>query len=261
MVPGTFLPAPAAAEPYATRGMSEPKRTIITGASRGIGAATARVLARRGDRLALVQRGDAAVASEIGALQFRCDLADAEAADRIVDEAAEALGGLDVLVANAGTIIRKPTLEMTLEEFRHVIDVNLIAQWSLARAAARRFVAQGGGGAIVLTASLLSFQGGLNISSYTAAKHGVAGLAKSFANEWAAHGIRVNCVAPGYIANEQTRPLREDPVREPAITSRIPQGRWGTDEEVAEAIAWLSSDAASYVNGTALTVDGGWMGR
>jgi len=229
------------------------KRTIVTGASRGIGEATARVLARRGDRLALVQRGGAAVAAETGALQFRCDLADAEAAD--------ALGGLDVLVANAGTIIRKPALEMTLDEFRHVVDVNLVAQWSLARAAARRFIAQGTGGAIVLTASLLSFQGGLNISSYTAAKHGVSGLAKSFANEWAAHGIRINCVAPGYIANDQTRPLRDDPVREPAITSRIPQGRWGTNEEIAEAIAWLSSDAASYVNGTTLSVDGGWMGR
>ena len=107
----------------------------------------------------------------------------------------------------------------------------------------------------------MAFQGGLNISSYVAAKHGVAGLAKSFANEWAALGIRVNCVAPGYVANAQTLPLREDPVREPAITSRIPQGRWARDEEIAEAIAWLSSDAASYVNGTALTVDGGWMGR
>jgi 2-deoxy-D-gluconate 3-dehydrogenase len=241
--------------------MSERKRTIVTGASRGIGEATARALARRGDRLALVQRSEAPVADELGALQFRCDLADAEAADRIVDEAADALGGLDVLIANAGTIIRKPALEMSLAEFKHVVDVNLVAQWSLARAAARRFLAQRTGGAIVLTGSLLSFQGGLNISSYTAAKHGVSGLAKSFANEWAAHGIRVNCVAPGYIANEQTRPLREDPVREPAISARIPQGRWGTNEEIAEAIAWLSSDAASYVNGTTLSVDGGWMGR
>jgi 2-dehydro-3-deoxy-D-gluconate 5-dehydrogenase len=241
--------------------MSERKRTIVTGASRGIGEATARALARRGDRLALVQRSEAPVAHELGALQFRCDLADAEAADRIVDEAADALGGLDVLIANAGTIIRKPALEMSLAEFKHVVDVNLVAQWSLARAAARRFLAQRTGGAIVLTGSLLSFQGGLNISSYTAAKHGVSGLAKSFANEWAAHGIRVNCVAPGYIANEQTRPLREDPVREPAISARISQGRWGTYEEIAEAIAWLSSDAASYVNGTTLSVDGGWMGR
>jgi 2-deoxy-D-gluconate 3-dehydrogenase len=192
---------------------------------------------------------------------LRCDLADAEAADRIVDEAADALGGLDVLIANAGTIVRRPALEMTLAEFRHVVDVNLVAQWSMARAAARRFLAQGTGGAIVLTASVLSFQGGLNISGYTAAKHGVAGLAKAFANEWAAHGIRVNCVAPGYVANEQTRPLREDPERNAAISARIPQGRWARDEEIAEAIAWLSSDAASYVNGTVLSVDGGWMGR
>jgi 2-deoxy-D-gluconate 3-dehydrogenase len=240
---------------------ADAKRTIVTGASRGIGEATARVLARRGDRLALVQRGAAPVAAEAGALVLRCDLADAEAADRIVDEAADALGGLDVLIANAGTIVRRPALEMTLAEFRHVVDVNLIAQWSMARAAARRFLAQGTGGAIVLTASVLSFQGGLNISGYTAAKHGVAGLAKAFANEWAAHGIRVNCVAPGYVANEQTRPLREDPERNAAISARIPQGRWARDEEIAEAIAWLSSDAASYVNGTVLSVDGGWMGR
>jgi 2-deoxy-D-gluconate 3-dehydrogenase len=240
---------------------ADAKRTIVTGASRGIGEATARVLARRGDRLALVQRGAAPVAAEAGALVLRCDLADAEAADRIVDEAADALGGLDVLIANAGTIVRRPALEMTLAEFRHVVDVNLVAQWSMARAAARRFLAQGTGGAIVLTASVLSFQGGLNISGYTAAKHGVAGLAKAFANEWAAHGIRVNCVAPGYVANEQTRPLREDPERNAAISARIPQGRWARDEEIAEAIAWLSSDAASYVNGTVLSVDGGWMGR
>ena len=201
------------------------------------------------------------MADELGAVVVQCDLAEDGAADRVVDEAVDALGGLDVLVANAGTIIRRPALEMTLAEFRHVIDVNLVAQWALARAAARQFVAQGGGGAIVLTASVMTFQGGLNVSGYAAAKAGVACLARSFANEWAALGIRVNCVAPGYVANDQTKPLREDPVREPAITSRIPQGRWGRNEEIAEAIAWLSSDAASYVNGTVLTVDGGWMGR
>src|SRR5690349_5940261 len=114
---------------------ADAKRTIVTGASRGIGEATARVLARRGDRLALVQRGAAPVAAEVGALVLRCDLADAEAADRMVDEAADALGGLDVLIANAGTIVRKPALEMTLAELRHVVDVNLVAQWSMARAA------------------------------------------------------------------------------------------------------------------------------
>jgi len=238
-----------------------PKRTIVTGASRGIGEATARVLAARGDRLALVQRSSPAVADELGAVVVQCDLAEDGAADRAIDDAVARLGGLDVLVANAGTIIRRPALEMTLAEFRHVIDVDLVAQWALARAAARQFVAQGGGGAIVLTASVMTFQGGLNVSGYAAAKAGVASLARSFANEWAALGIRVNCVAPGYVANDQTKPLREDPVREPAITSRIPQGRWGRNEEIAEAIAWLSSDAASYVNGTVLTVDGGWMGR
>jgi 2-deoxy-D-gluconate 3-dehydrogenase len=237
------------------------KRTIVTGASRGIGEATARLLAQRGDRLALIQRGEPAVAGELGATVVRCDLADTGAVEQAVDEAAAALGGVDVLVANAGTIIRKPAVEMSLDEFRHVIDVNLVAQWALARAAARHFLAQGTGGAIVLTASIMTFQGGLNVSGYAAAKAGVASLARSFANELAADGIRINCVAPGYVANEQTRPLREDPVREPTITSRIPQGRWARNEEIAEAIAWLSSDAASYVNGTVLTVDGGWMGR
>ena len=201
------------------------------------------------------------MADELGALVVPCDLAEEGAADRAVDEAIAGLGGLDVMVANAGMIIRRPALEMTLAEFRQVIDVDLIAQWALARAAARQFVAQGSGGAIVLTASVMTFQGGLNVSGYAAAKAGVASLARSFANEWAPLGIRVNCVAPGYVANDQTDALREDPVREPAITSRIPQGRWGRNEEIAEAIAWLSSDAASYVNGTVLTVDGGWMGR
>jgi 2-deoxy-D-gluconate 3-dehydrogenase len=237
------------------------KRTIVTGASSGIGEATARVLHRRGDRLVLVQRRVAAVAEEIGAAVVQCDLAVDGAAEEAVDEAAEHLGGLDVLVANAGTIIRKPALEMSVAEFRHVIDVDLVAQWALARAAARHFLAQGTGGAIVLTASIMTYQGGLNVSAYAAAKAGVASLARSFANELAADGVRINCVAPGYVANEQTRPLREDPLRGPAITARIPQGRWARDEEIAEAIAWLSSDAASYVNGTVLTVDGGWMGR
>jgi 2-deoxy-D-gluconate 3-dehydrogenase len=238
-----------------------PRRTIVTGASRGIGEATARLLARRGDRLVLMQRSAPEVADEVGAAFVQCDLAVDGAAERAVDEAAQRLGGLDVLVANAGTIIRKPALEMTLAEFRHVIDVDLVAQWALARAAARHFLAQGTGGAIVLTASILAYQGGLNVSGYAAAKAGVASLARSFANELAADGVRINCVAPGYVANEQTRPVREDPVRGPAITARIPQGRWARDEEIAEAIAWLSSDAASYVNGTVLTVDGGWMGR
>ncbi len=240
---------------------------LVTGASRGIGRAIALELARQGADVGLVQRGDAGdVAAAISALArravvVRADLEDPTSAEEAVEAVAAGLGRLDIAVCNAGTVHRQPSLEISLADWRRVVDVNLVSGFVVARAAARRFVAQGEGGRIVFTASVLAFQGGWNVSSYAASKAGVANLARALANEWASLGIRVNAVAPGYIENDQSAPLRADPERYAAISSRIPAERWGTNEDVAATVAFLVSSAAEYVHGSVLTVDGGWLGR
>jgi len=243
------------------------KAALVTGASRGIGRAIALRLARDGADVALAQRSAAAdVAAEIGALGRRAhaiqtDLERSEAGDFVVDEAVEALGRLDVAVANAGRIVRAPALELNLEDWERTIALNLTSVFTVSRAAARVFREQGGGGAIVHVASVLAFQGGINVAAYTASKGGVAQLTKALANEWAQLGIRVNAVAPGYVENEQTAPLRADEARRRQIDDRIPAGRWATDEDVAGAVAFLASPDASYIHGHVLVVDGGWLSR
>ena len=243
-----------------------PRRAIVTGASRGIGRAAALRLARDGADVALLQRSGAGdLVEEITALGRRAhaiavDLSQPQAAEAAVDEAAARLGGLDALVANAGAIDRAPALEVSLEEFRKVVETDLTSPFAAARAAARHMLA-GDGGGIVLVASLLSFQGGLGVASYAAAKAGAANLARALANEWAALGVRVNAVAPGYVATELTASLRADPVRGPAIDARIPAGRWAGADDLAGPVAFLLSPDARYVHGHVLVVDGGWMGR
>lgn len=240
---------------------------LVTGASRGIGRATALALARRGADVALLQREEAAdVVTEIErlggrALAVQLDLRDLRAAQEAVLAACEALGRLDVVVCNAGTIDRAPALEVALEDWQRVVDLNLVSPFAVAQAAARAFRSQDVEGRIVFVASVLARQGGWQVSSYAASKAGVANLARALANEWAPLGIRVNAVAPGYVETELTEPLRADARRRDEITARIPVGRWARPEEIAEAIAFLVSPGASYVHGAVLEVDGGWSGR
>lgn len=240
---------------------------LVTGASRGIGRAIALELARQGADVGLVQLADAeSVAQEVQRLGRRAvvvqvDLHDLEAAESAVDTVADALGRLDMAVCNAGTIHREPALDVSLDDWKRVIDLNLVSSFAVARAAARRFHAQEVAGRIVFVASVLAFQGGWTVSSYAASKAGVANLARALANEWAPLGIRVNAVAPGYVENELTEALRADPARSAEITARIPAGRWAKNEDVALAVGFLVSPAAQYVHGAVLPVDGGWLAR
>ena len=237
------------------------RAVIVTGASRGIGRAIALRFGTEGCDLALIQRGDAAeTVRALGrpAIVEQCDLANAEEAEQATARAIERLGRVDVCVCNAGGAVRASALEVSLSDFRRIVELNLVSTFAVARAAAR---AMDRGGAIVMTASVISFQGGWRVGSYAASKAGVANLVRALANEWASLGIRVNAVAPGYIENEFTAALRADPVRTAELSARIPAGHWGRDEDIADAVHWLASPEAAYVHGHTLAVDGGWLGR
>jgi len=240
---------------------------LVTGAGRGLGQAMAVALAEAGADIAAVDVVDvdeteARVRSAGRRLvAMRQDLRGAATARKVVDDAAAALGRLDVLVNNAGIIRRADAVEFSEADWDDVIDLNLKSVFFLSQAAARHFIAQGGGGKIVNIASMLSFQGGIRVPSYTASKSGVLGLTRLMANEWAAKGINVNAIAPGYMATANTAPLRADEKRSAEILGRIPAGRWGEPGDLAGAVVFLSSSAADYVNGAVLPVDGGWLAR
>jgi len=240
---------------------------VVTGASRGIGFAMATALADAGADVIGVSASLAASGSDIERAVtaagrsfegFACDFADPDA----VDELGATLGerDVDVLVNNAGTIERAPAAEHPLELWDRVVQVNLSSQFRLTQAVARPMLARGRG-KVIFTASLLSFQGGINVPGYTAAKSGIAGLTKALANEWAPRGVNVNAIAPGYIATDNTQALRADPARSAAILDRIPAGRWGDAADLAGATVFLASRASDYVSGVVLPVDGGWLGR
>ncbi|WP_347680060.1 SDR family oxidoreductase [Plantactinospora sp. B24E8] len=190
---------------------------------------------------------------------LRADLADRAAVHRLARDLV-ALGPIDILVNNGGTIARTPAAEHPDEMWDHVIEVNLSSQFVLSREIGRSMVERGRG-KIIFTASLLSFQGGITVPGYAASKSGVAGLTRALANEWAPLGVNVNAIAPGYIATDNTRALRDDPERDRAILARIPAGRWGDADDLGGATVFLASAASDYVNGIVLPVDGGWLGR
>lgn len=242
---------------------------VVTGARRGIGLAIADGLAAAGADVIAVSAGQeargGAVRDRVEARGrrfrgFAVDLMDRTAVGDLVARLGALDRPVDILVNNAGTIHRTPAVEHPDDAWDRVLEVNLTAPFLLARELGAGMV-QRGHGKIVFTASLLSFQGGITVPGYTASKHGVAGLVKALANEWAPYGVNVNGIAPGYIATDNTQALRDDPERSSAILERIPAGRWGRPEDVAGAAVFLASSAADYVHGTIVTVDGGWLAR
>jgi 2-deoxy-D-gluconate 3-dehydrogenase len=238
------------------------KRALITGGSAGLGRAMAEALAYGGARLAIAGRTERVsdVAGEMGAIPLQADLSDREQALALVDRAVKALGGIDVLVNNAGVQRRHPAEEFPLDDWDYVLAVNLDAVWILAQAAGRHMLAQGQG-KIINVASALSFFGGIIVPAYAASKGGVAQLTKALSNEWADRGVNVNAIAPGYMATEMTEALASNPQQEPLISSRIPAGRWGIPDDLRGVTIFLASAASDYVHGAIIPVDGGYLGR
>ncbi len=246
----------------------EGKRALVTGASRGLGKAIAIAIAEAGADVACVSSSPGGVsetAKQITALgkkswEFAADVGDRGALQKLVDDVSAQVGDVDILVNNAGTIRRTPATDYSAEDWDLVIRTNLDSVFFLSQAFGKKMVERQQG-KIVNVASLLSFSGGITVPAYTASKHAVAGLTKALANEWAKYGVQVNAVAPGYFNTDNTEALRNDPKRSAEILGRIPAGRWGEPSDLADAVVFLASPAADYINGHVLVVDGGWMAR
>ena len=245
------------------------KTALVTGARRGIGRAMAQALAEAGADIVATSAALEPSGSEIQRIveglgrRFwgrPCDLSSRPAVYAFIEAVKAQCPPIDILINNGGTVLRKPAAEHPDEYWDRVLEIDLSAQFVLAREFGRGMLERGAG-KIVFTASLLSFQGGITVPGYAAAKGGVAQLAKALANEWAGQNVQVNAIAPGYIATDVTVPLQEDAVRNPAILARIPAGRWGAPRDLAGAVVFLSSAASDYMSGSVVTVDGGWMGR
>ena len=242
---------------------------LVTGCNKGIGKGMALALANAGCNIIGVSASLALEGSEIenevkalgkNFKAYQCDLSNREALHAFTKQVLQENPAIDILVNNAGTILRQPAAEHPDEYWDKVLSINLDAPFILAREFGRHMLERGSG-KIIFTASLLTFQGGINVPGYAASKGAIGSLVKALANEWAGKGVNVNGIAPGYIATDNTEALRNDPERSQAILSRIPAGRWGTPEDFAGATVFLVSRVADYVHGTILTVDGGWMGR
>jgi 2-deoxy-D-gluconate 3-dehydrogenase len=245
------------------------KLALVTGSSRGIGLAIATALAESGaDIIGVSSKLEpsgsdlekAVVKAGKKFYAYQCDLNKRDSIYSFVEKVKADHPRIDILINNAGHILRKPVAEHPDDYWDTIININLNAQFILAREIGKRMIEQGAG-KIVFTCSLLSFQGGVTVPGYAASKGAIASLLKAFANEWAKSGVNVNGVAPGYIATDNTVQLREDKERNAAILARIPANRWGTPEDMAGAFVFLSSPASDYMNGSIITVDGGWMGR
>ena len=245
------------------------KLALVTGSSRGIGLAVATALAESGADIIGVSSKLEASGSELEKAvtnagkkfyAYQCDLSKRDSVYSFLEKVKKGHPQIDILINNAGNILRKPVAEHPDEYWDTIININLNAQFILTREIGKRMAEQSSG-KIVFTCSLLSFQGGITVPGYAASKGALASLLKAFANEWAKLGVNVNGVAPGYIATDNTAQLREDKERSAAILSRIPANRWGTPEDMAGTFVFLSSPASDYMNGSIITVDGGWMGR
>ena len=242
------------------------KKALVTGSSKGIGAAIAQALAHAGADIVLVGRTTESLEetkSSIVNMGRRvelvlCDVSSPEAIKEAFARIAEL--NVDILINNAGSISRAPAAETEMQDWNRIIDTNLNSVFQISQACGRAMIAKGSG-TIINIASLLSFQGGINVPAYTASKHGVAGVTKALANEWGSRGVTVNAIAPGYISTDNTAALRADTDRNASILARIPIGRWGNPDDIASVAVFLASPAARYINGEVLTVDGGWMGR
>lgn len=245
------------------------KVAVVTGARRGIGTAMAEALAAAGADIIGVSASLEDTGSQVAArvhahgrsfVPYRADLSDRGAVHRLASWLNGQDRPVDILVNNAGTIRRSPAEVHSDEDWDHVLEVNLSAQFVLARQVGREMLRRGAG-KIIFTASMLSFQGGVTVPGYAAAKSGIAGLTRALANEWAGRGVNVNAIAPGYIATDNTQALQDQPERNRAILDRIPAGRWGRPEDLAGPTVFLASDAARYVHGAVIPVDGGWLAR
>ena len=244
------------------------KVAIVTGSERGLGRGMATALAQAGADIVGATYVDSApeTASAVQAVgrkyvHVQANLSTLEPIPRIIDKALQEFGHIDILVNNAGIIIRNDSVDFTESEWDNVMDINVKATFFMCQAVARQFIKQGTGGKIVNVASMLSFQGGIRVPSYTASKSGVKGITMLMANEWAKHGINVNAIAPGYMATDNTTQLRADEQRSAEILGRIPAGRWGLPEDLGGTVVFLSSKASDYVTGYTIAVDGGWLAR
>ena len=245
----------------------EGKVAIVTGCDTGLGQGMAVALAEAGcDVVGVNRKIPHETAEKINALGRRfmaiqADLSQQDALTSIVTQSVSAFGRIDILVNNAGTIRRQDALDFSEKDWDDVMNLNLKSVFFLSQAVARQFLAQGNGGKIINIASMLSFQGGIRVPSYTASKSGVLGITRLLANEWAAKGINVNAIAPGYMATNNTQQLRADSERNQEIIDRIPAGRWGKPDDLKGPVVFLASSASDYIHGYTLAVDGGWLAR
>lgn len=240
------------------------KVAIVTGSNTGLGQGICKAYVEAGAKVVGVSRRPSDETAEICGKNFYNVLADLSSCDvipEVIDETLKKFGRIDILVNNAGIIKRQDSIEFSEEDWDSVLNVNLKTVFFLTQAVAKQFLKQNSGGKIINIASMLSYQGGIRVPSYTASKSAIKGVTMTLANEWAKYGINVNGIAPGYMATNNTQNLRQDEERSADILARIPAGRWGTPEDLQGAAVFLASPASDYVNGFTLAVDGGWLGR